>query len=167
MKGQDVLVLLAAIAHPDREWTFLGLAHALKISASEAHAAVQRLIDAGLLNQDDRTPRKKAAEEFLLHGLKYVFPCRPGGVVPGIPTAHSAEPLSALIASGSDDVYVWPHAHGSARGLAIEPLYRSAPDAALADPELYRLLALADALRGGRARERSLAAKEFEQSLKE
>jgi hypothetical protein len=38
-------------------------------------------------------------------------------------------------------------------------LYKQAPKAALRDPVLYELLALADALRDGRARERKLAEK--------
>lgn len=46
---------------------------------------------------------------------------------------------------------------GTARGVALEPLYPTAPAAARADPQLYQCLALIDALRSGRARERNLA----------
>lgn len=52
---------------------------------------------------------------------------------------------------------MWAYAKGSTKGDAL-PLYRTAPEAALADPALHRLLALLDALRMGRARERALAA---------
>jgi hypothetical protein len=51
---------------------------------------------------------------------------------------------------------VWPFPEGEHRGVTLEPLYKSAP-AALRDPFLYELLALIDALREGRVRERKLA----------
>ena len=54
---------------------------------------------------------------------------------------------------------------GSVKGPTLSPLYRTAPQAAMADPALHRLLALLDALRTGRARERSLAAKLMEAEL--
>jgi len=52
------------------------------------------------------------------------------------------------------------------RGVAFAPLYPSVPAAALEDARLYELLALVDAIRDGRARERNLAAKEIELRLK-
>jgi hypothetical protein len=190
MKGQDVLVLLARLAHPDREWTYPALATALSISVSEAHAATRRLVEAGLLEnaesrrgprskslgtltdfrgptEGNHRPRREAAKEFLIHGFKYVFPCRPGTWLQGVPTAHSAEPLSKSISSAETDAYVWPSARGSMRGLAIAPVYRSAPEAALQDPKLHRLLALLDGVRVGRARERALAVTALTSELKD
>jgi hypothetical protein len=43
------------------------------------------------------------------------------------------------------------------RGESFKPLYRDAPAAAREDPRLYECLSLFDALRGGRARERTIA----------
>ena len=60
---------------------------------------------------------------------------------------------------------VWPAADGDVRGQAIEPLYASAPNAARKDSELYQMLALVDALRVGRARERNMAAEELSKRL--
>ena len=54
---------------------------------------------------------------------------------------------------------VWPDPDGEHRGYEFKPLCRSAPFAARKDAGLYEWLVLADALRGGRARERELAAK--------
>ena len=51
------------------------------------------------------------------------------------------------------------------QGVAIKPLYRSAPRAARNSPQLYELLALVDALRTGRARERKLAEQLLEERL--
>ena len=52
---------------------------------------------------------------------------------------------------------VWADPEGKVRGEALEPLYPSVPRAARADEALYELLALVDAVRAGRARERELA----------
>ena len=60
---------------------------------------------------------------------------------------------------------VWPHAEGPVRGIALIPLYPSVPAAALRNPALYENLALFDALRMGRARERNLATTFFEERL--
>lgn len=54
---------------------------------------------------------------------------------------------------------------GPARGPEIRPLYRSAPIAAAADPQLHELLALLDALRSGRARERKMAVDALAEAL--
>jgi len=51
------------------------------------------------------------------------------------------------------------------RGLGFSPLRESATFAARRDPVLCDLLALVDAIRSGKARERALAAKELEQRM--
>ena len=73
--------------------------------------------------------------------------------------------MASQLAVASGDSPVWAHPEGRAKGPTLSPLYRTAPDAALADPALHRLLALLDALRTGRARERSLAGKLMEAEL--
>lgn len=50
---------------------------------------------------------------------------------------------------------------GQVQGVAVKPLYPSVPHAARRDAALYDLLALVDALRLGRARERAMAEKEL------
>ena len=61
--------------------------------------------------------------------------------------------------------YVWPDDSGDTTGTSLEPLHPSAPRAARSSPELHELLALVDALRVGRARERALAARELHTRL--
>ncbi len=95
--------------------------------------------------------------EFVLHGVRYIWPAVAGPVKRGVPTSFGAEPLSGHLTAAAGDAPVWAHPDGKARGPTLSPLYRTAPQAALADPALHRLLALLDALRTGRARERSLA----------
>ena len=84
-------------------------------------------------------------------------------MVRGIATAHSAPPLNNEIMS--EEQFVWPYAKGTVRGHSIIPLYPSVPEAALKDAKLYELLALVDALRVGRAREKELAIIEIKTRL--
>jgi hypothetical protein len=106
---------------------------------------------------------RAALKEFLIHGLKYTFPVEPGPLVRGMPTAHSAHPLSKKIIS--IEPYVWPDDEGRVRGQAIEPLYPSAPAVAKKDQAITELLSLMDALRVGRAREQKIAVHEIEKRM--
>ena len=94
--------------------------------------------------------------EFALHGAKYAFPAVTLPPVLGVPTSHSAPAFAGVFAPGSTD-FVWPHPNGSVRGVGVEPLHPSVPFAATQDVRLYEMLALFDALRVGRARERGMA----------
>ena len=145
----------------------MDLAHELGISSAEISHGFYRLEKAQLVSPKDRKPLRENALEFLLHGLKYVFPVKLEAVSRGIPTAHSAKPLSKKISSDKDDQYIWPYAEGEVRGHSIAPLYPSVPEACLKDQNLYELLALCDGVRIGRARERVLAAEELERRIRE
>lgn len=161
LKPQDLLVLLKVAAHPRQRWTYAALGEALSMSASETHASVKRAMVAGLavsLGREGWVPVRPALLEFVLHGVRYVWPAIAGPAKRGVPTAFGAEPLASLLNAPSTEAPVWAHAEGRAKGPTLSPLYRSAPKAALADPELHRLLALLDAVRSGRARERAMAA---------
>lgn len=165
IKAQDILVLLKLLASGEREWRMVDLAAQLGLSQSEVSVALERAKRAGLIDDEKKKPVKSAMEEFLLHGLKYVFPAEIGMLCRGIPTSHSAPPLAKKIVSDADDQYVWPHPDGSLRGQAVSPLCAWAPEAARKDARLHELLALVDALRVGRARERMLAAEELRARL--
>jgi hypothetical protein len=197
LKPQDFLVALKLVALGDQRWTYAGLAQALGLSASEAHASVKRGLQAGLLvdaallmpppaavpgtqeaaaiHRVHAKPRRAAAgaassagnpvrvhsrnlAEFAVHGAKYAFAADRLPVAVGVPTSHSAPAFAGVFAPGSDD-WVWPHPNGTARGQGLEPLHPSAPFAAMQDAKLYDMLALFDALRVGRARERGMALK--------
>jgi len=56
----------------------------LEMSASEFHAAVHRLGQAGLVAPKDRRVRQGAVREFLIHGLRYFFPAAMGGLTRGM-----------------------------------------------------------------------------------
>lgn len=168
LKPQDLLVLLKVAAHPPQRWTYAALGEALAISASEVHASVKRAVASGLAVAPGRgewSPVRPNLLEFMLHGVRYIWPATSGPVKRGVPTAFGAEPLANQLTAASGEAPVWAHPTGSARGPTLSPIYRTAPQAALADPALHRLLALLDALRVGRARERTLAAKLMEAEL--
>ena len=165
LRPQDLLVSLKLTLEPKgKPRPYSALAHDLAMSPSKVHDAVKRATAAGLLLVD-RKPHKRALLEFILHGVRYAFYTKLGPVTLGMPTAHAAPPLVEAIAA-SELPPVWPDPEGTHRGEAVEPLHASVPRAARNDPGLYELLALVDALRIGRARERRLAAEHLERRLK-
>jgi len=136
------------------------------MSGAEVHAALKRAAHAGLYAADQRRPVRAALREFLIHGARYAFAPQRLGLTRGVPTAHAAPALAARLSRGPDDLpLVWPDAEGEVRGEGLQPLYRSVPKAAQHDAGLYHLLALVDALRVGRARERRLAQELLEKEL--
>lgn len=162
-KSLDIVVLLKLLLEKSKR-PYAMLSKELHISASEIHAAVRRSIAAGLVNPESRSPLRKPLEEFLLHGVRYAFPAKIGGLARGIPTAYAAKPLADQF--DADDLPpVWVAPEGTVRGYAVEPLYHSVPAAAQSDAALYELLALVDALRIGRVRERQLAETELRKRL--
>jgi hypothetical protein len=163
MKPQDIVILLKIVAIGNDNWQQKPLADSLGMSQSEVSQSVARSQYAGLLYGNGKQVMKSVLLEFLQFGLSYVFPQKPGPMVRGIATAHSALPLSQQIDSAEN--YVWPYAKGNQRGHGIVPLYPSVPEAALKDPTLYELLALTDAMRVGKARERTLAILELKKRI--
>jgi hypothetical protein len=165
LKPQDVAVGLLLALYPDKRLTYAGVAKRLGLSQSGSHDATIRARRAGLIrrSEDDfggrpvLKARTDALLEFLIHGIRYAFVPDRGPITRGMLTAHAAPPLNALIMD-SDVRPVWPSPRGTARGESFQPLYPGALIAAEQDPTMYEALALIDALRGGRARERKLAA---------
>lgn len=155
LKPQDIVLLLKLVVDHHSDWNQKPIAAALCMSQSEISQAVARCKYAGLLAPNGKTVMKQNLFDLLQFGLKFFFAQKPGPIVRGIPTAHSAEPLKQEIQS--NEAYVWPYSKGTIRGHGIAPLYSSVPEAASKDPALHEILALADALRIGRTRERELA----------
>jgi len=178
LRPQDVVVILKLLLSSKKSWTYAQLSEQLDLSASQIFRSVDRSEVARLLNtvsspfslqpppgwKNDHPisqVNRSNLKEFLIHGVKYVFPAKRGGLVRGIPTAHAAPPLNQQLTESFDPPPVWPHPEGSSRGTEFSPLYKNVPAAASRDPKLYELLALVDAIRDGRARERELAIHEL------
>jgi predicted transcriptional regulator len=163
MRPHDIVVLLKIAAKGNSSWLMKDLSHELGISGSEVSESINRSVLAGLMAQDKKKLMKLALLDFLEHGLRYVYPQQPGALVRGIATAHAALPLNKSIVS--NDPYVWPYGEGNVRGQAIEPLHPKVPEACLRDQSFYEFMALCDALRVGKVRERNLAVEELKKRL--
>jgi DNA-binding Lrp family transcriptional regulator len=163
-KPQDIVVALKLCLEGSRR-SYAELGQELGISASEVHAAVRRLGDAHLAEPETMEIRRDALRNFLIHGVPHAYPASLKEIIRGMPTAWAAPALSGKISASGQVPPVWPDPDGEVQGAAVQPLYRSAPGAARRDPALYELLALVDALRIGRARERNLAEKELARLL--
>lgn len=171
LKPQDLVVALqlALLDFPE-QWTYPELAERLKLSVSETNAATHRASDARLLTRargrDAKpTPIHASLLTFLEGGVPFAFYAQPGELVRGVLTAHCAPPLADLVMTPPQSLLVWPYAEGKARGQSISPLYKTVPEAAAGDASLYAALALVDALRIGRHRERKIALAELSKLL--
>lgn len=142
-----------------------GLAQSTGIGKSEVSNALSRCYFSGLAKpaHSDGPPsvNTKALLEFLVYGIRYVFPVRPQEITRGIATTLTAPVLGNELRS-IEQPPVWPYAKGNVAGPAIEPLFKTAPAAALRDHLLYEMLALVDSIRIGLPRERNLAVQKLE-----
>lgn len=163
MRPHDIVILLKIAAKGERSWYMKDLAFELGISASEISESINRSVIAGLIAPDKKKLMVLAILDFLEHGLRYVYPQKPGALVRGISTAHSAPPLNDHIVS--EEPYVWPYADGKVRGQAIEPLHPNVPEACEKDAGFYELMALCDTLRVGRVREKNIAIQKLKDRL--
>lgn len=165
MRPQDIVVLLKILTYDKQYWTQTELSKSLLISVSEISGALERNRIAGLINQSKRKVNTLALKDFLVSGLKYVFPAQLGASTRGILTANSASPIKEYITMGRDN-YVWPYYKGTKRGLSLNPLYESIPKFIENDPELYEYLVIADTFRIGKVREIDIAIKELDKKIK-
>jgi hypothetical protein len=174
MRPQDVVIILKMISSSmqksksdDSKNEILNnknIAKTLQMSEAEISESLRRSEYAGLIaDKATKKVNQKAFFEFLIYGIKYVFPTQPGAMVRGVPTAHSALPMKDKIIS--DEIFVWQHSEGTVRGQAIEPLYHTVPKIVEEDPKLYELLALVDCVRTGTSRINNIATKELENRI--
>ena len=151
------------------QYTVRALAQLTGISKSQINLSLQRSFDSGLAIRDRKidVPRAniRALSEFIVYGLRYVFPVKPGALPRGISTSLAAPVLEGKLSSAGELPPVWSDAKGNTRGQVIEPLFKSVPYAVRLDAELYALLALVDAIRVGQSRERNLAIKLLSEHL--
>jgi len=156
LKPQDILVLLKLLTLRKQSWSYAWLGVQLGMSPSQLHASVKRILKSQLA--------VTRGDTVVPNGCLFtlVF-CKPekGEITRGMPTAYAAPFLMKNFHASSDLPPVWPDKDGNVRGEAFSPIYKLAPRAAQMDDELYELLAIVDAIRGGKARERKLAIEAF------
>lgn len=174
LKSHDVAVCLQLLVAGSRPApTYVVLSTMLGMSASEVHASVKRAFNAGLLHRAPTVgasmmplPVRAALSEFLIHGVKYVWPASRGALTRGVPTCSSVAGVAALLNVAEPEVpQVWPDPQGEIRGETIEPLFSKATIVARRDPAMHEWLALLDILRVKSGREASLAVEAIQRKL--
>ena len=164
LRRQDIVILLY-LHIVEGNWTYEKAAVALRMSPQTVHVGVQTAKIARLYDPGTKQPMRANLLELLVHGVKYVFPIRRGGLTRGIVTSWAASPLVSQFAPSDQPVPVWPSARGAVRGVAIEPLYKTVPEIAMRDPLMSEYLALVDAVREDSAKVRNMAADELQRRL--
>lgn len=140
------------------------MSEALGISASQVFASVRRCAWSHLtvtMDLNSRTivlPHRENLLEFVIHGVKYAFAAERGASERGVPTLRGA-PIFRAEFGMPEQLLVWPHPDGSARGDSLSPLHKIVPKVALENPRFHDALALIDAIRAGDARERKFGEK--------
>jgi hypothetical protein len=165
LRPGDILVLLKLAVNGNA--SVRGLESELGLSKSTVALSIRRLREANLLKDNEAGGlriNKLEARDFLEHGARWIAPAKVGDFQLGLPTAHSFESLARKL-SGDHDPVVLPLPQGPMRGRAVSPVHPKAPAAAQKDPELLHLLAIVDALRIGRARDREVAVAELRACL--
>jgi hypothetical protein len=157
LKPVDLYVALKLVVLNNEPCAMQSIGEALGMSGSRVHASIHHLIRARLVRKDKGyKPILANLKEFIVHGVGFAFVPEIGGPTRGMPTASFAPPLAQGFVE-AELPHVWPDPEGEVRGISFSPLHKSAPMAARKDQALYELLALVDAIRGGRARERKMA----------
>jgi len=108
MKSQDIVILLKLVSlqeqgdsellkgtnclsEGEEAYSVRGLGASLGISKTEVSASIRRSLESGLAVKDRKLerpkPNRRNLYEFIVHGLKFVFPVNPGPMSRGIPTA--------------------------------------------------------------------------------
>jgi len=165
MKPQDIMVALK-LCSSKAPSSFAALGKSLGMSASEVHAAVLRLKESKLVDPVSKQVYRERLQNIIVPGVPYAFPVAAKELTRGLPTAWAAPVMKDSIAYDPMSAPVWPSPEGVVKGVAVKPLYSSAVKASNNDSELYDLLALVDAIRLGRVRERKIAEEELEKRLK-
>lgn len=182
MQSQDIFLLLKLVSLEQQEkqsvinkenilthYTLRALSEKTGISKSQISLALQRCYDVTLAKSDrySGVPRAniKALEEFIVYGIRYIFPVKLQEVTRGIPTGLAAPILKEKLMTTGELIPVWKYARGK-KGQAVEPLFKTVPQAALSDERLYAFLALTDAIRLGQARERAFATDKLSKMLR-
>ena len=91
LKRQDVVILLKIVALGNKEWMNYQLAEELGICPSEISCSLERCRIAKLIDNTKKRVNILSFQDFMIHGLKYVYPPLPGAITRGMPTAFSAK----------------------------------------------------------------------------
>jgi hypothetical protein len=165
LRPQDIVLACEIAARGDAGWSAASLRDTLGLSTTEVYNALRRCREAGLLGESSNQLLGGRLLELLEHGVRYVYYARLGPPKRGIPTAGSGPFLMELLKGSPGQALVWESPQGTTLGTTVQPLYKTVPAACLRSPGLYEILALVDAIRVGRARERKAAKRRLRELL--
>lgn len=167
LKPQDIVVTLRLLLAENRgeSTTYPLLSTWTGLSASEAHAAIRRLVKAGLVSTAlrdsgtafDWTVVRASLLEFATYALRYLWPVELGVEQRGVSTGWAVNGVNDgpnAVQEGAP--WVWKAAEGTTRGAEVKPLYPSVPEAAVRDPLFHQTLAAIDLARAPNPRLRRL-----------
>lgn len=154
MKAQDVVIAIKLVGASDPNWSYASLGSEIGLGHNQAHLACKRLVAASLMN--DKRVNKRNFVEFLVHGVKYVFPPVWDGEQHGIPTAISSPEMKKELRS--QQRVVWPtRKRKDPKGDGLRPLHKCVFTVIEKDQFAYQILSVLDSIRVGSAREREIA----------
>lgn len=146
LRPVDVLVAckLFCLEEDRKDWTYAVLSRDLGISQATLHASVMRCVRAQILATTSLRIQRRRLVDLLTVAAPIVFFPDRGGLARGTVTAVvRGEEVPRL-------PYVWAGT-GDVQGVALSPVYPTAPRACLGDERLYEILSLVDTIRAGGA----------------
>ncbi|RAH33029.1 hypothetical protein [Pantoea agglomerans] len=171
LKQKGIIEFSGIEAYRDSLYTVRSLERTTGVGKTQIADSINRCIDIGLAKRDRKygVPRtnKKSLLEFVIYGIKYVFPAKMGELTRGIATSFSAPALNEKLFSSGELIAVWPDERAKSKGLKVIPLFHTVPYAVRQDGDLYAMLALVDAIRLGNQREAGVAANILEKMFTE
>ncbi|MDH5179239.1 MAG: hypothetical protein OEZ39_18285 [Gammaproteobacteria bacterium] len=139
----------------------------LGISPSEVSKGGKRLLTAHLAVERDGVMYAETGGllEWLCYGVRYAYPQESVGYGRGLATAWNCPLLNSEMIP-PDPALVWPVPGGQTEGALVKPIHDSIPHIAAQDSKLYPVLALLEAIRGGKPRELAIARKLLNELVK-
>lgn len=160
LKPQDTLLALKYWSQNryNQHLSVRELAESVGLSPGEVSKSTKRLEASHLVSERSRVifADSRNLMEWIAYGVRYAYPLEQEGYGRGIATSWSC-PLIESEMLPPNPAWVWPLAGGRSEGVFIKPFYSSVPFAANKDEQLYRVLSIVEAIRGGKPREIAIA----------
>jgi hypothetical protein len=162
LKPQDTLLVLKywSLNQAGQEASVRSIAESIGVSASEVSKGAKRLVSSRLIVERKGSifAESGALLEWLCYGVRYAYPQESVGYGRGMATSWNCPVLKSEMVPPTPPL-VWPVPGGNTEGALIKPIHESIPFAASQDENLYRVLSLLEAIRGGKPRELEIARK--------
>ena len=160
LKPQDPLLLVKywALKKAAQDSSVRCISELIGISASEVSKGTKRLMTSRLVVERSGSifAESNALLEWLCYGVRYAYPLQSVGYGRGMVTSWNC-PLLGSEMTPTIPPIVWPVSGGDTEGALIKPIHDSVPAASRRDENLYCVMSLLEAIRGGKPRELSIA----------